>query len=192
MTRNDVDLHSLPVRFSLPDGWRDPHPQWISLYQGFEPPSNWKPYEDAPVAPPSWPWWEENGTAWYTFFRSLAPLPARALGNWFSLAALGLFTVVVSPFALQGWFIGIGGLIGVGFVVFGIRGVVRTHQRQSSLPQDPMEAIRDWALHRRETYFDQAYRDYVSRHGQTLTIEEFREREVSRWWSETSEGATNS
>lgn len=190
--KNDVDLQSLPVRFSPPDGWRTPHPVWISLYQGFEPPVNWKPYESAPPVPATWPWWEENGTSWYTFFRSLAPLPARALGNWFSLAAFGLFTIMVSPFALQGWLIGVGGLIGFACVVLGVRGVVRTHQRQSSLPQDPMEAIRDWAQQRREAYFDQAYGDFVSRQGHHLTREEFIERKVATWWGETNEGAASS
>ena len=81
--RSQVDLETLPLRFNPPDGWRTPHPRWISLFQGFQPEPEWKPYPDAPPIPNSWPWWEENGTAWYTFFRGLAPLPARALGNWF-------------------------------------------------------------------------------------------------------------
>lgn len=105
MTLEPIDLDALPLRFTPPDGWRTPHPRWIDLHQGVIPPENWEPYPGAPPVPAFWPWWEENGTAWFSFFRNRAPAPARAMGHWFSLAALGLFTLVVSPFALSGWWI---------------------------------------------------------------------------------------
>ena len=189
--RNQVDLASLPLRFNPPDGWRIPHPRWISLYQGFQPTSEWKPYPEAPPIPASWPWWEENGTAWYTFFRSLAPLPARALGNWFSLAALGLFTIVVSPFALPGWVIGIGGALGLSFLIIGVRGVIRTIKKQSALPRDPLDAIREWASERRDVYFTAEYREARALDPDEVTMEEFVHGQVSIWWGEKSEDAAS-
>ena len=191
MNRAFLDLDALPLRFNPPDGWRTPDAQWISLYQGFSPPADWRPYPEAPPIPPSWPWWEENGTAWYTFFRSLAPLPARALGNWFSLSALGLFTIVVSPFALTGWVIGVGGILGVLLMIIGIRGVVRTLRKQSTMPQDPVDAIREWAAERRDTYFAQAYKEARSLDPDEVTLDEFVQGQVAIWWDETSEAAKN-
>lgn len=186
-----VDLETLPLRFNPPDDWRSPHPRWISLFQGFQPEPEWKPYPEAPPIPPSWPWWEENGTAWYTFFRGLAPLPARALGNWFSLSALGLFTIVVSPFALTGWVIGVGGILGVLLMIIGIRGVVRTLRKQSTMPQDPVDAIREWAAERRDTYFAQAYNEARLLDPDEVTLDQFVQGQVTIWWDETSEVAKN-
>ncbi len=189
MTRERVDLATLPVRFNPPDGWRTPHPKWISVYQGFQPDPQWKPYPEAPAIPESWPWWEENGTAWYTFFRGLAPLPARALGNWFSLAALGLFSIVVSPFALSGWTIGLGGAAGLTLMVLGIRGVARTLKKQSAMPQDPLDAIRDWAARRRDTYFQEAYREARALDPEEVTLDEFVQRQLATWWGEKTADA---
>ena len=117
MMSENVDLGSLPLRFSPPDGWRQPDPRWISLHQAFEPPADWKPYPGAPAVPPSWPWWEENGTSWFRYFRDRPSIPTRALGNWFSLAALGLFSFAVVPFALSGWLIPVGGIVAVSLIV---------------------------------------------------------------------------
>ena len=189
--RSQVDLETLPLRFNPPDGWRSPHPRWISLYQGFQPEPGWKPYAEAPPIPESWPWWEENGTAWYSFFRGLAPLPARALGNWFSLSALGLFTIVVSPFALQSWAIGLGGLLGLGLLIFGIRGVVRTIKKQSAMPEDPLDAIRAWAQGRRDAYFLETYRESRALDPEEPTLEEFVQGQLAIWWGEKSEDARN-
>ena len=189
MTREHLDPGSLPVRFNPPDGWRTPHPQWISLYQGFQPDPQWKPYPEAPPIPDSWPWWEENGTAWYSFFRGLAPLPARALGNWFSLAALGLFSIVVSPFALSGWTIGVGGAAGLTLLILGIRGVTRTLKKQSTTPQDPLDAIRDWASRRRDAYFQEAYRGAGAVDSDELTLDEFVQRHSAMWWGEKNASA---
>ncbi len=191
MIRSQVDLGTLPLRFNPPDGWRTPHPRWISLYQGFEPEPGWKPYADAPPIPEFWPWWEENGTAWYTFFRGLAPLPARALGNWFSLSALGLFAIVVSPFALAGWTIGLGGALGLTLLILGIRGVVRTLKKQSAMPKDPYDAIREWAAERRNAYFQESYRDSRAFDPDELTLDEFVRGQLAIWWGEKTEDAVS-
>ena len=191
MIRSQVDLGTLPLRFNPPDGWRTPHPRWISLYQGLEPEPGWKPYADAPPIPEFWPWWEENGTAWYTFFRGLAPLPARALGNWFSLSALGLFALVVSPFALAGWTIGLGGALGLTLLILGVRGVVRTLKKQSAMPKDPYDAIREWAAERRNAYFQESYRDSRAFDPDELTMDEFVRGQLAIWWGEKTEDAVS-
>jgi hypothetical protein len=182
-----VDLESLPLRFNPPDGWRTPHPRWISLYQGFQPEPHWKPYPEAPPIPDSWPWWEENGTPWFSFFRSLAPLPARALGNWFSVAALGLFTGAVTPFALDGWLIGVGGGLGLILLIIGIRGVVRTLRKQSAMPQDPYDAIREWSSHNRSQYFLEQYREARAHDPEEVTMDEFVQGQLSLWWGGRTE-----
>jgi len=191
MTKDVVDLDALPVRFNPPDGWRTPHPLFISLYQGSEFAPHWEPYPDAPAIPPHWPWWEENGTSWYKFFRDRAPLPARSLGNWFSLAALGLFSITVSPFALSGWLIAAGGAFGLVCLILGIRGVTRTIKRQSSLPVDPFESIRMWAKERRETYFHEAYQGFRARQDREISYEQFVEETLATWWAENPASAVS-
>jgi len=188
MNRAFHDLDALPLRFNPPDGWRTPNPEWISLYQGFTPPPDWRPYPDAPPIPPSWPWWEENGTSWFRFFRERAPIPARALGNWFSLAALGLFTLTVSPFALPGGFIALGGLVGVLFLFLGIRGVSRTLKAPAQAPVDPLASIQAWAQERRDTFFRESYQALRLSTGQEPTREEFVRAKISQWWGENPEG----
>ena len=192
MMSENVDLGSLPLRFSPPDGWREPHPRWISLHQGFEPPADWKPYPSAPAIPASWPWWEENGTSWFRYFRDRPSIPTRALGNWFSLAALGLFGFAVVPFALSGWLIPVGGIVAVSLIVFGIRGIVRTYKSQSQAPLEPLANIRVWAAERREAYFREAYDQFRQSSTEELTVEEFIQRVEDRWWGENPEGAVNS
>jgi len=184
MTREPIDLDALPLRFNPPDNWRTPSAEWISLYQGFDPPADWHPYPGAPLIPPSWPWWEENGTSWFRFFRDRAPLPARALGNWFSLAALGLFTVTVSPFALPGLFIAAGGILGLTLLVLGIRGVVRTLKEQPPTPLEPLDSVRLWSRERREAYFKDTYRALRQSSDHEPTMEEFIREKISRWWGE--------
>lgn len=185
MTAEYVDLDALPLRLNVPDGWRTPHPMFISLFQGQEFPEDWQPYSEAPGIPPRWPWWEENGTSWYRFFRDRAPMPARSLGNWFSIAAAGLFSITVSPFALPGWWIALGGLVGLSLLIVGIRGVSRTLKRQASLPVDPMESIRAWAAVRREDYFRNAYQSERASDPRELSLDEFIRERVSGWWGET-------
>jgi len=191
MTQLEVDLDALPLRLNLPDGWRTPDPVFVSLYQGSDFPADWKPYAGAPEIPPRWPWWEENGTSWFRFFRDRAPMPARSLGNWFSIAALGLFTITVSPFALPGWWIAIGGATGLALLVTGIRGVTRTLKRQASLPLDPLESIRMWAGGRREEYFRDAYHSYRSQSRIELSVDEFVSGLVASWWGESPASEEN-
>lgn len=185
MTTEHVDLDALPLRLNVPDGWRTPHPLFISLYQGHEFPPGWEPYPGAPGIPPRWPWWEENGTSWYRFFRDRAPMPARSLGNWFSVAAAGLFSITVSPFALPGWWIALGGLAGLSLLIIGIRGVARTLKRQASIPVDPWESIRVWTSSRREEYFRDAYLAHRASDPRELSLEEFTRELITRWWGET-------
>lgn len=191
MTADNVDLSVLPLRFNPPDGWRTPHPRWVSLHQAFEPPEDWKPYPDAPEIPPSWPWWEENGTSWFRYFRDRPSIPTRALGNWFSLAALGLFGFAVIPFVGEGWMIPLGGLLAVTFVVLGIRGVVRTYKSQSRAPLEPLENIREWTAGRREAYMREAYDAFRLRAREELTVEEFIQRLEAQWWGENPGDAKN-
>jgi hypothetical protein len=185
------DVEVLPLRFTPPDGWRIPDPVFIALHQGEAFPADWRPYPEAPAIPASWPWWEENGTSWYRFFRDRAPLPARALGNWFSLAALGLFMFAVSPFALPGWYLAIGGVVSLLLLTLGIRGVIRTMKSQSSGPTEPLEAVRSWAKERRDEYFAQAYATYRRSDSQGISLDSFIEWQEAAWWGENSVSAEN-
>lgn len=189
MNKDVVDLEALPLRFNAPDGWRMPNPLFISLHQGEVFGDDWQPYPEAPAIPPSWPWWEENGTSWYRFFRDRAPLPARALGNWFSLAALGLFMFAVSPFALPGWYVAIGGLISLVLLILGIRGVIRTMKSQSAGPLEPLDAIRAWAQERRNEYFAQAYATFRRSDPAEISLETFIAAQEAQWWAESSGAA---
>lgn len=191
MVKDVVDLDTLPLRFNPPDGWRVPDPLFISLYQGYEFSQNWTPYPGAPAIPPNWPWWEENGTSWYRFFRERAPLPARSLGNWFSLAALGLFSIVVSPFALPGWWISVGGIIGLALLILGIRGVSRTMKKQAMLPGDPLQIIQEWSSQRREAFLQDAYSLARQHSGEEMTLDEFHARLVATWWGENPASAVS-
>ena len=186
MSSGEVDLDALPVRFNPPDEWRVPDAVWVSLHQGFIPPHDWQPYESAPAIPPEWPWWEENGTSWYRFFRAQAPSPARGVGNWFALGALGLFAVVLSPFTLPPETLGLGGAVGVIFLVFGIRGVIRTLRTQGAAPSDALATIREWSRERRETYFRKEYALFRSRDPRELTLDEFMTIRTATWWGENS------
>ena len=186
MNKDVVDLEALPLRFTPPDGWSMPDPLFISLHQGEVFAEDWAPYPEAPAIPPSWPWWEENGTSWYRFFRDRAPLPARALGNWFSLAALGLFMFAVSPFALPGWYIGIGGVLSLVLLVLGIRGVIRTMKSQSAGPVVPLDAIRAWAAARRDEYFAQAYATFRRSDPREISLATFIAQQEAKWWGDAS------
>jgi len=187
MNKTPPDLDALPLRFNPPDGWRTPDPQWISLYQGFQPPDNWSPYPEAPPIPPSWPWWEENGTSWFRFFRNRAPIPARSLGNWFSLAALGLFTLTVSPFALPPGLIPVGGIAGVVLMILGIRGVSRTLKSPARTPLEPLAAVQAWSQERRDTYFRESYQDFRAAASGEPTMEDYVRATISQWWGENDE-----
>lgn len=189
MTSESVDLSVLPLRFNPPDGWRTPNARWISLHQAFEPPENWKPYADAPEIPASWPWWEENGTSWFRYFRDRPSLPTRALGNWFSLAALGLFGLAVVPFVFSGLWITVAGISALTLLIAGIRGIVRTYKSQSHTPLEPLENIRAWTVARRDTYFEQAHAASRMSSPEELTLGEFIARLEAQWWDESPEAA---
>ena len=188
MSSLERKLQDAPLRFVAPEAWRRPNPQWVLLHQGFQPPGDWHPYESAPGFPPGWDWWEENGTAWHTFFRDRAPAPTRAMGNWFALAALGLFSIIVSPFALVGAWIAAGGAVGVLLLFAGIRGVIKTYRRTANTPADPYDIVREWASERREAFFERE----LALLGEHASAEE-RERLVastySLWWGENSSSA---
>ena len=190
MTLEPIDLDALPLRFTPPDGWRNPHPRWIDLHQGVIPPENWEPYPGAPPVPAFWPWWEENGTAWFSFFRNRAPAPARAMGHWFSLAALGLFTLVVSPFALSGWWIPAGGVAGVAFLALGVPGVIRTYRQGGAPHADPLALIHDWASLRREAFFSREFQRRI-RTEPGLDRRELESSLATVWWGESGEAAEN-
>ncbi len=192
MTPNWDRLEDLPLRFVVPDGWRHPDPQWVSLYQGFNPPTDWQPYPDAPPVPPNWPWWEENGASWYTFFRYHAPPPSRALGWWFALGASGLFTLTVSPFALGFPTAFIPGALAIIALVIGVVGIVRTLRRSTHwVGNDPMDRVRRWAHTRREEFFQRSYDTYRLRSSEEQTRAQFEASMWQKWWRENGEAAAN-
>lgn len=183
-----VDLDSLPLRFNPPDGWRDPDPLWISLYQGYVPKPGWSPYRGAPIIPASWPWWEENGTAWHSFFRKLSPPPTRIIGNWFSLAATALLFLIIVPFILEGAsaiFMGFIGLVGI---IIGVRGVIKNLRGREEVVRDPMEIIRHWAKSRREVYFSQRLRESNKSGANLISAVEQKKTILKAWWGEIPEG----
>jgi hypothetical protein len=104
---------------------------------------------------------------------------------------LGLFSIVVTPFALTGWLIALGGVLGLTLMILGIRGVVRTIKKQSAMPRDPFDAIRDWAEIRRNAYFQESYRDARALDPDELTLEEFVQGQLSMWWGEKTEDAAS-
>lgn len=185
MQPNWRDLAQLPVRFNPPDGWRMPDDQWVSLYQGFEPGPDWQPYPGCPPAPANWPFWEENGSSWYTFFRFHAPPPTRALGGWFAIGAAGLFSVAVSPFAFGFPEAFLPGGIALVFLIVGLWGVVRTLRRQSDwLHGDPMDRVRAWAEVRREEELQRAYQRHRLRSEGEPSFDEFMASMHQHWWRE--------
>jgi hypothetical protein len=103
----------------------------------------------------------------------------------------GPFCIVVSPFALAGWTIGLGGALGLTLMILGIRGVVRTLKKQSAMPRDPYDAIREWAAVRRNAYFQESYRDSRAFDPDELTLDEFVRGQLAIWWGEKTEDAVS-
>ena len=176
-----------PLRFNPPDGWRTPDPVWVALHQGFEPPDNWQPYPDCPPAPPQWPWWEENGAAWFGFFRHFQPPLRRGLGNWFSLVAIGLFLMTATPFFLDwpAWLIvGVGGMLGG---VVGVIGIIRHFRTSAKIPhEDPMDIIRRVASDRRDDYFHKRYEKHRQTSATEKSYQEFIDGLYVWWWRENA------
>jgi hypothetical protein len=92
---------------------------------------------------------------------------------------------------LSGWTIGLGGGVGIGFLVLGVRGVVRTYKRGSSPAVNPHELIRDWAQRRLDNYVTTQYAAASDRADQESTLEEFVKAKNAEWWSENASDATN-
>lgn len=188
MQPNWDDPEDLPLRFVPPDGWRTPDPQWVALHQGFQPPAGWQPYPDCPPAPPQWPFWEENGAAWFTFFRYHAPPPKRGVGWWFSLAAAGLFTTAVAPFALgfPEFLIAFG--LALVAAVIGVIGVIRALRKGSQwLPGDPIDQVRSWAEGRRAEVMQRAYDRHRAKSENEPSFSDFEESMQVWWWRERPE-----
>jgi hypothetical protein len=176
-----------PLRFNPPDGWRTPDPTWVALHLGFEAPADWAPYPDCPPAPPQWPFWEENGAAWYAFFRHFQPPLARGLGGWFSLTAAGLFLMSATPFIL-GWpeFL-IWGLVGVAAAVGGVWGITRYFRKSAARPtEDPMDIIRRVASERRDDYFEKKYEKHRLQGADEKSYQEFIDGLWAWWWRENA------
>lgn len=181
------DPDNLPLRFNPPDGWRTPDPTWVALHQGFEPPLDWEPYPGCPRAPHNWPFWEENGTAWFTFFRAFSPPPGRALGWWFSMMAVGLLVTMTAPFALPWPAFLVWGLAGFTVSLGGLAGVIRQFRRQAAAPtEDPMAVIRRFASARRQEYFTRRYQEYRQSSPDEKSLQEFIDSLYAWWWRETS------
>jgi len=176
-----------PLRFNPPDGWRTPHATWVALHQGFEPPADWAPYPGCPAAPPQWPFWEENGAAWYAFFRHFQPPLTRGLGGWFALTAAGLFLMTATPFFL-GWpeFL-IWGLVGMAGAITGVWGITRYFTKSAARPtEDPMAIVRRVTEQRRENYFHQRYEKRGQRGTEEQSFQEFIDALCAWWWRENA------
>lgn len=183
-----VDLDSLPLRFNPPDGWRTPDPLWISLYQGYAPKPGWSPYPGAPLVPDSWPWWEENGTAWHSFFRELSPPPTRILGNWFSLAATALLLLIVVPFLFEGVIAIVVALMATIGIFIGLRGVIKNLSSHEKVSSDPMTAVREWAELRRQSYFARHLQNSKESRPNLLASAEKKNIIIDAWWGEIPGG----
>jgi hypothetical protein len=182
-----------PLRFNPPDSWRTPHPTWVALHQGFEPEPDWRPYEGCPVAPPHWPFWEENGAAWFAFFRHHQPPPARGLGGWFSITAAGLFVTTAIPFVVGFPEFLIGGVIGLVAVAVGVAGIVRYFRKSATRPTvDPLTIIRQEAASRRDDYFPKKYDAYRQTSSDEKSYQEFIDGLYARWWGESASTEANS
>lgn len=193
MTSAWDDPANCPLRFNPPDHWRTPHPQWVSLYQGFEPPAGWLPYPDCPPAPPNWPFWEENGAAWFAYFQHFQPPPTRTLGWWFSLMALGMFSLLVIPITIPWPASLLGGSAALAASVVGVWGLIRQFRRQANADRgDPLEFVREWATRRREEWFRSRYALTRSHGPEELTYEEYVQRLTASWWGESDANAGNS
>jgi hypothetical protein len=187
-----TDPESMPLRFMAPDGWRNPDPQWVCLYQGFEPGPDWQPYPDCPPAPPNWPFWEENGSSWFSFFQYLSPPPSRILGWWFALAAAGLFATAVLPFAFPWPQSVVPEIIALTALVLGVVGTIRSLKRQSRwLTGDPMDQVRRWAEAYRKEFLHQAYLRHRRTGDVEITFDQFEELMSSWWWRERNEAEAN-
>jgi len=122
--------------------------------------------------------------------RDRAPAPTRAMGNWFSLAALGLFSIIVSPFALAGAWIFASGTVGALLLISGIRGVVRTYRRTATGPSDPYDIVREWAAGRREAFFDRELSLLGDAAGDKER-EQFVASTYAAWWDGSSSTSAN-
>lgn len=162
-----------------------PRPTWVALNQGFEPPENWEPYPGCPQAPPNWPFWEENGAAWFGFFRDFQPPPARGLGSWFSLTAAGLFLMTATPFMFGFPEFLIGGLIGMAAAIGGALGVIGHFRKSASRPtEDPLDIIRSVAADRRNDYFSRKYETDRQSSVTERSYQEFVDALNASWWGE--------
>lgn len=182
-----------PLRFNPPDGWATPSPVWVALHQGFEPPADWRPYPECPPAPAQWPFWEENGAAWFGFFRHFQAPLARGLGGWFSLTAVGLFLITAPPF-IVGWpdFL-IWGLAGLAGAIIGVLGIVRYFRASSQRPsEDPMDIVRRVTKQRRDDFFERRYTNYRQRNGDDKSFQEFIDGLYERWWRENESAEESS
>lgn len=182
-----------PLRFNPPDGWRTPDPIWVALHQAWVPESDWRPYPDCPPAPSNWPFWEENGAAWFAFFRHFQAPLRRGLGSWFSLVAVGLFLMTATPFFL-GWpeFL-YWGLAGTGAAIFGVWGIVRYFKKSAERPtEDPLDIVRRVTTERREEYLAQRYEAHRLRSAEEKTLQEFSDDLYAWWWRENASSEASS
>jgi hypothetical protein len=90
----------------------------------------------------------------------------------------------VSPFALPGWYIAIGGIVSLVLLVLGIRGVVRTMKSQSAGPLEPLDAIRAWAEGRRSDYFAQAYATFRRSDSKEISLDNFIAQQEAALWDD--------
>ena len=179
------DPESMPLRFVPPDGWRQPDPQWVCFHQGFQPEPSWRPYPECPLAPPNWPFWEENGASWLNFFHYISPPPSRVLGWWFALAASGLFGTAVLPFALPWPGALVPEIIALLALTVGTIGVIRSFRSQSRwLSGDPLDRVRAWSAARKEEFLADAYLRHRQLSQSEPSFGEFEQIMQSWWWRE--------
>jgi hypothetical protein len=90
----------------------------------------------------------------------------------------------VSPFALPGWYVAIGGVASLVVLALGVRGVIRTMKSQSAGPLEPLNAIRGWAQARRSEYFAQAYDTFRRLDSQEISFDTFIAQQEAAWWDD--------
>jgi len=59
------------------------------------------------------------------------------------------------------------------------------------MPDDPLDAIRDWAAGRRNDYFIESYRESRALDPDELTLDEFVQGQITLWWGGNREDATS-
>lgn len=98
------------------------------------------------------------------------------------MGAAGMFTLMVSPFALGFPAAFVSGGIALIALVIGVRGIVKTLKKQSHwLHGDPVDRVREWAAERRKEELPKLYERHRRRSSGEPSFAEF-ETSMQQWW----------